>query len=273
MKEESGGGGGSSSGALQNGGNAPQNSTSSSNQASSSNQNILRMEVDGVPPNQQQHQQQQAGVNCTPVVVSISMGGMGPSGQQNSSSNSRSNTPAGTIMTASGIITPQQSVSATGPNNIISQQQQQQQQMSQQQMNQQISQQMSQQMSGNPGLLGPSQQQQQLSMPLSVGLQNSLSNQQNQMSSAVSVASAAASSSTSITSASALGGLNEPVNGIEIPASRATTLRGHESEVFICAWNPTSDLLASGSGDSTARIWNMHDPNNHLILRHCIQRG
>ena len=65
----------------------------------------------------------------------------------------------------------------------------------------------------------------------------------------------------------------EPVNCIEIPASRATTLRGHESEVFICAWNPTSDLLASGSGDSTARIWNMHDPNNHLILRHCIQRG
>lgn len=67
--------------------------------------------------------------------------------------------------------------------------------------------------------------------------------------------------------------INEPVNSIEIPSSRATTLRGHESEVFICAWNPTSDFLASGSGDSTARIWNMHDPNNHLILRHCIQRG
>lgn len=33
---------------------------------------------------------------------------------------------------------------------------------------------------------------------------------------------------------------------IEIPSSRATILRGHESEVFICAWNPTSDLLASG---------------------------
>jgi len=34
-----------------------------------------------------------------------------------------------------------------------------------------------------------------------------------------------------------------------------TTLAGHTSEVFICAWNPTSLLLASGSGDSTARIW------------------
>lgn len=33
---------------------------------------------------------------------------------------------------------------------------------------------------------------------------------------------------------------------IEIPASKATVLRGHESEVFICAWNPTTDLLASG---------------------------
>lgn len=63
---------------------------------------------------------------------------------------------------------------------------------------------------------------------------------------------------------------------IEIPVSKATVLRGHESEVFICAWNPTSDLLASGSGDSTARIWDMSDSSsnaNQLVLRHCIQRG
>lgn len=63
---------------------------------------------------------------------------------------------------------------------------------------------------------------------------------------------------------------------VEIPSSRATILRGHESEVFICAWNPTSDLLASGSGDSTARIWNMNDNSpspNQLVLRHCIQKG
>lgn len=33
---------------------------------------------------------------------------------------------------------------------------------------------------------------------------------------------------------------------IEIPASRTTVLRGHESEVFICAWNPKNDILASG---------------------------
>lgn len=63
---------------------------------------------------------------------------------------------------------------------------------------------------------------------------------------------------------------------IEIPASKASVLRGHESEVFICAWNPRTDLLASGSGDSTARIWDMSDNSNspnQLVLRHCIQKG
>jgi len=63
---------------------------------------------------------------------------------------------------------------------------------------------------------------------------------------------------------------------LEIPSSKAKVLRGHESEVFICAWNPTNDLLASGSGDSTARIWNMNDNSNNanqLVLRHCIQKG
>lgn len=91
---------------------------------------------------------------------------------------------------------------------------------------------------------------------------------------------------------------SEPMDvdlNIEIPASKSTVLRGHESEVFICAWNPSTDLLASGSGDSTARIWDMTDsavaaaasstanggsiagPNTavgkQLVLRHCIQKG
>lgn len=65
-------------------------------------------------------------------------------------------------------------------------------------------------------------------------------------------------------------------NFIEISQNKATILRGHESEVFICAWNPMRDLLASGSGDSTARIWDMSDnvsTSNQLVLRHCIKQG
>lgn len=35
-------------------------------------------------------------------------------------------------------------------------------------------------------------------------------------------------------------------------------LRKHSSEVFMCAWNPVfTDLIATGSGDASARIWQM----------------
>ncbi|KAL4359100.1 hypothetical protein HN51_018817 [Arachis hypogaea] len=64
----------------------------------------------------------------------------------------------------------------------------------------------------------------------------------------------------------------------EIPSSDVKILEGHTSEVFACAWNPSGSLLASGSGDSTARIWKipdgpcnscMHDePVNVVVLRH-----
>jgi len=61
---------------------------------------------------------------------------------------------------------------------------------------------------------------------------------------------------------------------IKIPIEKSTVLKGHDSEVFICAWNPKKDLLASGSGDSTARIWNMTQSGNDTpveVLKHCIQ--
>lgn len=32
----------------------------------------------------------------------------------------------------------------------------------------------------------------------------------------------------------------------EIPASKVSSLEGHTEEVFICAWSPDSEMLASG---------------------------
>mmetsp|Transcript_56791 Transcript_56791/g.93973 ORF Transcript_56791/g.93973 Transcript_56791/m.93973 type:complete len:491 (+) Transcript_56791:94-1566(+) len=64
-----------------------------------------------------------------------------------------------------------------------------------------------------------------------------------------------ADSSTSATSPAEPPPASAPVIQEETPEDQVTTLAGHTSEVFICAWSPTSLQLASGSGDSTARIW------------------
>lgn len=47
---------------------------------------------------------------------------------------------------------------------------------------------------------------------------------------------------------------------LDVAETDLLTLRGHCSEVFVCAWNPRTSVLATGSGDSTARIWPI--PNN-----------
>lgn len=75
--------------------------------------------------------------------------------------------------------------------------------------------------------------------------------------------------------------VDDSTKKIELVLKKSTVLRGHDSEVFICAWNPNQDLLASGSGDSTARIWNLNEDNGststtppqQLVLRHCIKDG
>lgn len=46
--------------------------------------------------------------------------------------------------------------------------------------------------------------------------------------------------------------------------------QGHTNDVYACRWHPTNDLLASGSGDCSARIWNIarEDRQNPLVLSH-----
>ncbi|KAK6112506.1 WD domain G-beta repeat family protein [Brugia pahangi] len=69
----------------------------------------------------------------------------------------------------------------------------------------------------------------------------------------------------------------------EISRDKVRYLKGHDSEVFICTWNPKNDLIASGSGDSTARIWNVYGSelattscqaihDNSIVLKHCMQK-
>eukprot|EP01105_Mastigella_eilhardi_P005220 TRINITY_DN16980_c0_g1_i1.p1 TRINITY_DN16980_c0_g1~~TRINITY_DN16980_c0_g1_i1.p1 ORF type:complete len:556 (-),score=157.25 TRINITY_DN16980_c0_g1_i1:47-1714(-) len=62
-------------------------------------------------------------------------------------------------------------------------------------------------------------------------------------------------------------GAMETDGDVDIPERAVTILTGHSSEVFICAWNPKRDILASGSGDSTARIWYPADKTS-IVLPH-----
>uniref|UniRef100_A0A7N0TM31 Uncharacterized protein n=1 Tax=Kalanchoe fedtschenkoi TaxID=63787 RepID=A0A7N0TM31_KALFE len=53
---------------------------------------------------------------------------------------------------------------------------------------------------------------------------------------------------------------------LEFSSAEVTVLEGHTNEVCTCAWSPAGSVLASGSGDSTARIWTLrtHEGNKDV---------
>lgn len=90
------------------------------------------------------------------------------------------------------------------------------------------------------------------------------------------------------------GEIDEDSNGTEDAASRETApedsavavrpeeilrLEQHTSEVFMCSWNPIyTNLIATGSGDASARIWEMNEDKtlglkSSTRLPHSIETG
>ncbi|KAL7693902.1 putative coatomer alpha subunit, anaphase-promoting complex subunit 4, WD40 [Plasmopara halstedii] len=48
------------------------------------------------------------------------------------------------------------------------------------------------------------------------------------------------------------------MNGLEkLDKEALVLLNGHEKEVYACSWSPVTNILVSGSSDSTARVWSL----------------
>ncbi|KAL8247007.1 hypothetical protein R6Q59_008223 [Mikania micrantha] len=65
--------------------------------------------------------------------------------------------------------------------------------------------------------------------------------------------------------------VNSSVDGAcNVTSSDLLILEGHSAKVHACAWSPAGLLLASGSGDSTARIWRIADRTNSSSLTNSL---
>ncbi|GMT34333.1 hypothetical protein PFISCL1PPCAC_25630, partial [Pristionchus fissidentatus] len=70
----------------------------------------------------------------------------------------------------------------------------------------------------------------------------------------------------------------------EIAPEKVKSMKLHTSEVFICSWNPRRDCFSTGSGDSTARIWDVSGSElpgvtsemlaqRSVLLKHCTDHA
>ncbi len=71
---------------------------------------------------------------------------------------------------------------------------------------------------------------------------------------------------------------------LDVSKQQLVNLNFPPFQVFVCAWKPKSNCLASGSGDSTARIWDIgsdcmgnaaREPavNSCIVLEHSAEIG
>ena len=60
---------------------------------------------------------------------------------------------------------------------------------------------------------------------------------------------------------------------VEARPEAVRVLDGHSKEVVACAWSPQADVLATGSGDSTARLWSRDASVAPVVLQHPRLQG